>query len=101
MITVMDDVLMDLLSRRWYLFLHRPKDGSGGDGHNATLHSSCKERKILLFEHKLFMVSPAPYMGLSTKGLSTVKHSNMKHMVDMGVGKRTRVIIGTVGVIES
>lgn len=33
--------------------------------------------------------------------LKAFQHSNMKHMLEMGVGERTRVIIGMVGVTES
>lgn len=46
----------------------------GRDGHSSSEEKKKEgrgEKEIPVFEHNLFMVSPVPYMGLSTEGLST------------------------------
>lgn len=45
--------------------IHRARKTSKGRENEKS------KKEILVFEHKLFMVHPAPYMGLSTKDLST------------------------------
>ncbi len=84
---------------------YRPKDGCGGDGQSTTLHSSSEEKKKEGREkrYQCLNITCLWWALRLTWGFppKAFQHSNLKHMVEMGVGKKTRVIIGTVGVIES
>lgn len=104
LITVMDGVLR-LRSRRCYLFYTGLKKGLGEMGRAPqSIHQVRKRRKNKTEKrYQCLNISCLWWVLLLTWGFppTAFQHSNMKHMVEMGVGKRTRVIIGTVGVIES
>lgn len=103
LITVMDDVLMVSLM---VSVLCSTKDASGGDGHSATLHSSSEEKTEKGWGESRQRDTWTQLVYVESCSLHGTFHQKPFNIATwntwwMGVGKRTRVITGEVGGIES
>lgn len=99
----MDDVLMVSLM---VSVLCSPKDVSGGDGHSAALHSSSEEKKKKGWRESRQRDTWTQLVYVESCSLHGTFHQKPFNIATwntwwMGVGKRTRVITGKVGGIES